>query len=402
MLLCLIALCRSPFAGHTVRSFADQYLLSLHAVLLYLGWFALHVALYFILPGEVVDGVALDSKGTKLKYPLNGLAAMAVSVAVVVGISYLQPQIIPPTFAYDQFTQLAFTTTVFSFLLAIYLYAASLFSSREGGRYLTSETQLAHHGNTRNRLYDFFIGRSLNPRVAGGVLDLKYFCELRPGLILWFLINLSMAAKQYQKHGEVTASMWLVIAFQAYYVYDALSSERAILTTMDITTDGFGWMLAFGDLAWVPFTYTTQARFLVDHPAELAYLSIAGILAVKALGFWIFRGSNGQKNDFRTDPNGPNVKHLKYIETKSGSKLLISGWWGIARHMNYLGDLLMALSWCLPCGVQSAVPYFYFVYFTGLLLHRERRDEAKCKAKYKGDWDRYTMIVKSRILPYVY
>jgi delta14-sterol reductase len=36
--------------------------------------------------------------------------------------------------------------------------------------------------------------------------------------------------------------------------------EKAILTTMDITTDGFGFMLAFGDLAWVPFIYSLQAR----------------------------------------------------------------------------------------------------------------------------------------------
>lgn len=36
--------------------------------------------------------------------------------------------------------------------------------------------------------------------------------------------------------------------FQGLYVWDALYNERAILTTMDITTDGFGWMLAFGDL----------------------------------------------------------------------------------------------------------------------------------------------------------
>lgn len=38
---------------------------------------------------------------------------------------------------------------------------------------------------------------------------------------------------------------------------------------MDITSDGFGFMLAFGDLAWVPFTYTLQARYLVDHPQVL-------------------------------------------------------------------------------------------------------------------------------------
>ena len=34
-----------------------------------------------------------------------------------------------------------------------------------------------------NPLYDFFIGRELNPRI--GNFDLKYFCELRPGLIGW-------------------------------------------------------------------------------------------------------------------------------------------------------------------------------------------------------------------------
>ena len=47
---------------------------------------------------------------------------------------------------------------------------------------------------------------------------------------------------------------------QGVYVWDALYYERAILTTMDITTDGFGFMLAFGDLAWVPFTYSLQVR----------------------------------------------------------------------------------------------------------------------------------------------
>lgn len=34
-----------------------------------------------------------------------------------------------------------------------------------------------------NPLYDFFIGRELNPRI--GNFDFKYFCELRPGLIGW-------------------------------------------------------------------------------------------------------------------------------------------------------------------------------------------------------------------------
>lgn len=84
------------------------------------------------------------------------------------------------------------------------------------------------------------------------------FCELRPGLIGWCVLNLGMAAKQVELTGAVSPSMILVNAFQGLYVWDALFSEQSILTTMDITTDGFGFMLAFGDLAWVPFTYSLQ------------------------------------------------------------------------------------------------------------------------------------------------
>jgi hypothetical protein len=67
-----------------------------------------------------------------------------------------------------------------------------------------------------------------------------------------------MAYKQFQSQGAISFSMLLLNAFQGFYVWDALASERAILTTMDVTTDGFGFMLAFGDLAWVPFIYSLQ------------------------------------------------------------------------------------------------------------------------------------------------
>ena len=46
-------------------------------------------------------------------------------------------------------------------------------------------------------LYDFFMGRELNPRL-GGAFDLKEFCELYPGLIGWLAIDLGMAHKQWQ------------------------------------------------------------------------------------------------------------------------------------------------------------------------------------------------------------
>lgn len=113
---------------------------------------------------------------------------------------------------------------------------------------------------------------------------------------------------------QVTDSMWLVLAFQSWYVADGLYNEPAIFTTMDITTDGFGFMLAVGDLAWVPFVYSLQARYLVFHQVELGLYWTGAIIAFNLLGYYIFRAANGEKNDFRNGKN-PKSKLLRYFYT---------------------------------------------------------------------------------------
>uniref|UniRef100_A0A7R9WMQ5 Delta(14)-sterol reductase n=1 Tax=Craspedostauros australis TaxID=1486917 RepID=A0A7R9WMQ5_9STRA len=168
---------------------------------------------------------------------------------------------------------------------------------------------------------------------------------------------------------------------------------------MDITTDGFGFMLAFGDMAWLPFTYSLQARYLVKHDPHLSATALAGILLLHVLGYCIFRGANGQKDAFRRDPNGPSVQHLQYLQTKRGTKLLISGWWGMARKINYMGDWIMGLTWCMVCGFNSIIPYFYAIYFCILLIHRSIRDDEMCQAKYGDDWQRYKQQVPYRFIP---
>ena len=72
---------------------------------------------------------------------------------------------------------------------------------------------------------------------------------------------------------------------QGLYVLDALWHEPAILTTMDITTEGLGYMLCFGNLVWVPFTYSLQARYLVDHPQVVPSLQYPGNRAAYPVKF---------------------------------------------------------------------------------------------------------------------
>uniref|UniRef100_UPI00398EDC5E delta(14)-sterol reductase TM7SF2 isoform X2 n=1 Tax=Pristiophorus japonicus TaxID=55135 RepID=UPI00398EDC5E len=267
------------------------------------------------------------------------------------------------------------------------------------GMPLRDGTRLSYRING-NSIYDFFIGHELNPRI--GSFDLKYFCELRPGLIGWLVINLAMLMKESELRGSPSLAMILVNSFQLLYVLDALWHEEAVLTTMDIVNDGFGFMLAFGDLTWVPFTYSLQAHFLVSHPQELAVSTAIAIVLLNALGYFIFRSANSQKNTFRRNPSDPKVAELETIPTATGRQLLVSGWWGLVRHPNYLGDLIMALAWSLPCGLAHILPYFYVIYFTVLLIHREARDEHQCRRKYGSAWNEYCKRVPYRIFPYMY
>lgn len=72
---------------------------------------------------------------------------------------------------------------------------------------------------------------------------------------------------------------------------------------MDITTDGFGYMLVMGDLAWVPFSYSLQARYLAFNPVILGSFWTTAIFLANCIGYYIFRSSNNEKDEFRKGKN---------------------------------------------------------------------------------------------------
>jgi Delta14-sterol reductase len=185
----------------------------------------------------------------------------------------------------------------------------------------------------------------------------------------------------------------------------------------------------------VPFLYSTQCRYLATHPVHLDNLSLIGLAVVFAIGLYIFRSSNAQKLRFRTQPDHPSVRDLPYIQTRRGTRLLTGGWWGVSRHMNYLGDWIQSLPFSLPTGIAGYLilppsedassagfvmldgrqvvqghakgwgmifTYCYVAWFATLLIHRQGRDDAACAKKYGDDWTRYKEIVRWKIVPGVY
>jgi protein-S-isoprenylcysteine O-methyltransferase Ste14 len=245
------------------------------------------------------------------------------------------------------------------------------------------------------------MGYSLNPRI--GSFDLKLFFEARPSLIGWIILTWVYAAVQYRNTGGLSVSMVLVCLFQFAYVLDYFIHEEAILSTMDIVHDHFGFMLCFGDTVWVPFTYSVQACYLISRVPTLAPWAVVLLVLLFAAGYLFFRVTNLQKHRFRQDPSRPIWgRPPQYIRTAQGNLLLVSGFWGWSRHFNYVGDILMAAAWSLPCLFGSLLPYFYPLYFAALLIHRERRDYRRCLSRYGKAWEEYCRRVRWRILPGIY
>jgi len=379
-----------PGANADWEGFKRAMMPNARAATIYGCWFVLQALLQKLLPGRAVLGAELPD-GNRLPYRMNGLLSLLVTFIVVAVLHW--SGVFSIRVLYDEFGALISVMTIFVFLFSIYLY----WYGKQHGQ--------AHHLSGKF-IHDFWMGTGHNPRVPPGPegFDLKIFCEARPGLILWILINTSFAYVQYEKYGFVSTSMILVCLFQMFYIVDYFWNEEAILTTMDIKHENFGYMLAFGDLVWVPMTYSLQAHYLIDRVHSLPWWGAILIFVVNMLGFYIFRMVNLQKHKFRGDPENVRIwgKKPEYMETEQGGKLLLSGFWGWSRHFNYVGDILMALSWSLPCLFDSALPYFYPIYFAILLIHRERRDHKLCSKKYGADWVRYCERVRWRIIPGIY
>ncbi|XP_066290431.1 7-dehydrocholesterol reductase-like isoform X1 [Branchiostoma lanceolatum] len=355
-----------------------------------------------IIPGYVggIRPGALTPAGLINDYNVNGLQAWAITHIVFFANAFYFHWF-PPTIIFDNWGGLLWVANTVGYAVSIFAFVkAHYFPTSAEDRKFSS-----------NFVYDFMMGVEFNPRI-GKWFDFKLFFNGRPGIVAWTLINLSAAFKQYELYGNVTNSMILVNVLQAMYVMDYFWNEHWYLYTIDICHDHFGWYLGWGDNVWLPWMYTLQGQYLVYNPVELSTFHCLAMWMLGLGGYYVFRAVNRQKDLFRrTDGNcliwGKPPKYLQcsYISSdgkKHQSKLLLSGWWGLARHFNYTGDLMGCLAYCMSCGFGHLLPYFYIVFMLILLIHRCLRDEERCRAKYGNQWDKYESLVPYRLIPGVF
>ncbi len=358
---------------------------NLPALGFYLCWLVLQAGMYHLLPGKPEKGQPLND-GTQLNYTLNGLRSFSITIILWAALHF--SGLMPGAYIYENLESILSTANIIVFILCFYIF-------------FLGRNQATEEERKMNALEAFFMGAARNPR--NGNFDWKFFCESRPGLTFWVVIALSCATHQYETYGTVTNAMLLSCFFISLYIVDYYVVEDAILTTWDIVHEPFGWMLCWGSLVYVPFFYPLSAIWLANNPYELPWWGVTGILMIGLTGYVIFRQCNIQKHRFRRDPTTKVWgKDPDFIQTQQGTKLLTSGWWGVASHANYLGDLMISLAMALVVGTNTIFGYGYFLAFIILLIHRDWRDNKHCADKYGDDWKTYREKVRWHIIPGVY
>ena len=123
-----------------------------------------------------------------------------------------------------------------------------------------------------------------------------------------------------------------------------------------------------------------HSLFLVKHNVDMSFNTAALILVAGYIAICINYEADRQRAHARATGGNciiwgakPRMIAASYTTEKGETKhslLLASGWWSVSRHFHYLPELTAAFCWSLPCGFNSFLPFFYFVFLTPLLMDR--------------------------------
>ncbi len=343
-----------------------------------LGFVLAMFVLSLVVPGPVRQGAPL-ADGSRRAYRLNGLPILGITVACLGGgqlLGLFSLSVVPRTIL-----ALFVAANAISIALTAWLY----FSGR-GRKDAVREGLFA----------DLWYGVELNPELLG--VDLKMWAY-RPSLIGLLVINASFAVVQWERDGELSTAMILYQAFTAIYVFNYFQFEYGMLYTWDIVAERFGFMLVWGDLAFVPFAYSVVGWYLLDRTEPLSTFATLALPVMFAAGLWMFRGANQQKDEFKRNPS---IRIWGKPAETLGGRILVSGFWGIGRKLNYTGEILVYWSFTLLSGTHSMVPYLLPVWLLCLLTHRAWRDDRRCREKYGALWDEYCKRATFKMIPFLY
>ena len=354
-----------------------------------LAVFVVFFVLQLVLPGRWVPGYVINPEtGEPRKYRLNGILVFVIAVVVW-----------------------AFELTG---MPRDWFYRSTIYAVVGGTVFTVIFTVIAVYSQPRGKksslVGDLWLGRAQELSFFNGRLDLKMYFYVVGGTML-SLNAMSGAAFHYEQFGEdANPGVFLYAAFFTFYIFDYFVFERVQLYTYDLIHEKMGFKLFWGGLIVYGWVFILPLWGMAAHPdpgfgPTWTYVWLIGTAALFLFGWGISRGASLQKYAFK---RWPDRKFLGLIEPEyieaGDRKILCSGFWGAARHLNYLGEGFLSLSIALSFGhFGNPWAWTYFVFVVTFFTFRQYHDDEFCAEKYGPEkWAEYQARVKYRIMPGVW
>jgi protein-S-isoprenylcysteine O-methyltransferase Ste14 len=339
--------------------------------------------LHILLPARRIQGYARhDTSNEILQYRINGFQVLVLSILtwLILGKTGWVPYTWLYTVRWYSLAGAAVLGLAFSLIMV-----------------------LPYPSTGKSLIPELFLGRSKNPQYKNGFIDAKMWLYMI-GAVMLQLNVLSFTAYHYLHVEQMNPGVLLCAAMLTWFVWDYLTFEKVHLYTYDFIAERVGLKLGFGCLTFYPYFYLIALWATVDRPdpgTSTVLLILYGLIFLS--GWMLARGANMQKYTFKTRP-GKKFLGMEPATLSDGNKmLLVNGFWGLSRHINYLGEILMATGIALSTGYPALFwVWLYPLYYVLLLFPRQRDDDRICRDKYGELWERYTDKVKYRIIPFLY
>ncbi len=353
-----------------------------------LAIFAAFFLAQVILPGRWVPSYVVNPEtGEPRKYRLNGILVFALAV-ILWAFELIGPR--------DWFFRSAVYALAGGTALALILSMLAVFTQPRGA--------------VKNPIAALWFGRAQELSFFKNRFDVKMYLYVVGGTML-ALNALSGAAYHHDLFGaDANPGVYMYAAFFTFYIFDYFIFERVQLYTYDLIHEKLGFMLIWGGLVVYGWLFILPLWGMAAYPdpgfsTAWTYVWLIGTAALFLVGWSIGRGANLQKYTFK---RWPDRKFLGFIEPKyiqaGDRKILCSGLWGAARHFNYFGEGLLALSVALAFGHFGVLwAWTYMIFVVTFFTFRQHGDEKHCAEKYGPEkWEEYKARVPYRILPGVY
>jgi hypothetical protein len=266
---------------------------------------ALVLALHFFVPARDAGGYVRDSKGKPLRYRLNGLRVLLITI-LIWAISCCMS-----VFSWTLFCDHRWPLMLWSCVVGFALSCAVIISAPK-------TSNLAN-------INDFFLGRLSNPQIiiAGRVLDVKMLLYL-VGVIRLEINCLSFGASHYLNHSSnPNPGVLIYVAEFSYFVFGYLNFEEVHLYTYDFFAENVGFKLCWGCFCFYPYFYVIGLWKILSqpNPRNSSCLYMVGVFtffspAGRSRGVQTCRNS-GSKWALATHFSEPNSSVLQMTDINS-------------------------------------------------------------------------------------